>query len=317
MKWLVRLGLAVLVLVLGVVALALVKGAQQASALAAETRPGLLVGEPGRRVHLIDSPGPGPAVVFIHGNPGTALDFSDVQRALQGQASTIAVDRPGYGWSERPALEWGPKAQAEQLHAAVKAHGVNEVVLAGFSYGGPVALAWAEAWPDEVKALVLLAPVADAVTGHPVHGVQAQLAGPFGGAIAHVLGPLMAPGAVASGYADAFFPRPADPEVVRRAKLHVARPATLRASAFDWRALEGELAHLDDAAAAIFVPVEALFANQDRVVGPEHAAFVETHLPSAHVVRLDDAGHQLMSTHTAEVVAAVQRALARVERKAP
>lgn len=303
---------AAIALPLLAVGFAVVQGTRQAQAFDALKPPGLVVGSPGKRVHLVEVPGPEPAVVFIHGDPGLAQDFEPVQLRLAGRVRTVAVDRPGYGWSERPFAEMTPLEQAEQLREALRDRGLKRPVLAGFSFGGPVAIAWASAHPDEVQALVLLAPVADAPTGHPIHGVQAQLAGPLGAPIAHLLGPLLGPQAIADGYQDAFFPQAVDPQLVERAQVHFVRPLTLRSSAYDWKALQSQLDALAAQERSLTLPVEAVFANQDKIVGAAHAAALEQTVPQAHLAHVDLAGHQLMSTHPDEVVAAVERALARL-----
>src|SRR5580700_8854791 len=50
------------------------------------------------RIHYIERPGTGTAVVLLHGLPGTAKDWEDVTPLLAGHR-TIAIDRPGFGYS--------------------------------------------------------------------------------------------------------------------------------------------------------------------------------------------------------------------------
>src|SRR5207245_7252888 len=63
--------------------------------------PGRSVDASGVQVHVIDHPGAEPAVVCIHGNSGSALDFASVQALAGPKHRVVAVDRPGYGWSDR------------------------------------------------------------------------------------------------------------------------------------------------------------------------------------------------------------------------
>lgn len=42
------------------------------------------------------------AVVFVHGNPGPADDWTDLLERVGGFASAIAPDMPGYGSAEKP-----------------------------------------------------------------------------------------------------------------------------------------------------------------------------------------------------------------------
>ena len=274
--------------------------------------PGKLYGKGQDRVHGVERLGAEPAVVFIHGNPGTCLDFAPVMDALSPKVRSLAFDRPGYGWSPRPAAQMSPTEQARALHAAVKELGLVRPVLAGFSFGGPVSLAYALEFPDEVSALVLIAPVASPEAGHTMSEAQAGLLKPWGPLVAWTIGPIVGPDAVTKGYDDAFFPRQADPAVVERGREHFTRPTTLLAAARDWGLLETELPKLAARYGELKLPVELLMANDDKIVGPPHGAYVASHIKNVHRVDVGQAGHQLMSTHTGAVVDAVLRALARV-----
>ena len=264
-------------------------------------------------VHVMDELGKGRAVIFIHGDPGTSLDFSALQHQLSPKYRTVAVDRPGYGWTDRPRYEMTPRDQARMLHDALKELLLSRPVLVGFSFGGPVITAWALEYPDEVGALVYICAIADPIEGHPMHGSQAKLVEPYGKLIAYGVGPFLAPAAVEAGYADAFFPRPVDRETVERGKVHFSRPTTLLSGAWDWRILETELPRLAARYGELKLPVEGLAANQDRIAGPSHIKYLQDHVVGIHVVKLDQAGHWLMSTHPDEVVKAVVRAIDRVK----
>lgn len=265
-------------------------------------------------VHAIESPGPSRAVVFIHGNPGTAEDFAEVQKRLAPKVRTIALDRPGYGWTDRPREEMAPRAQARMLHDALKELNVKDPVLVGFSFGGPVITEWALEYPDEVGALVYLCAVADPIEGHPMHGAQAKLVEPLvGKALAYGAGPFLGKPAVESGYVEAFSPKPVNREVVERGKLQFVRPTTLLSAAWDWKMLESELPKIAKLYGELDLPVEALSANQDKIVGPSHVRALAEKVKKIHVVHLDDAGHQVMTTHPNEVVTAVLRAMDRIK----
>ncbi len=301
-------GIAVLLLL----AFAGYRGLRDAQFVKEHAPPGQLLATPSGNVHALLRAGSGRTVVFVHGNPGLALDFAPVMAALPADLNLIAVDRPGYGWTERPEAEMSPLQQAEMLRAGVAALKVQKPVLVGFSFGGPLVLAWAQAYPDEVSALVLLGAVADPHVPHAMGGAQSMLAWPLWGTfMSRAIAPFLAPSAIARGYVDAFFPKPVDAEVVARGQLHFARPSTLQASARDWQVLNGALGQLEKNGRAVNVPLEALYANQDRVVGLSHGKFVESNVKGAHVEYVEQAGHQLMSTHTEAVVATVQRALER------
>ncbi|MBK7862104.1 MAG: alpha/beta fold hydrolase [Archangiaceae bacterium] len=186
---------------------------------------------PGRfhaSAHAIDAlgqePPPPPPVVFIHGNPGSCLDFEPVMQQLSPQLRSYAFDRPGYGWSPRPEPVMGPRAQARFLHDAIRELGLVKPVIAGFSYGGPVALAYALDYPDDVSALVLIAALGNPDEKHAMGGSQALLLEPYGPPIAWALGSLLAPDAVSEGLHRGLLPQARRPRGGRARPLAVQPP---------------------------------------------------------------------------------------------
>jgi pimeloyl-ACP methyl ester carboxylesterase len=112
----------------------------------------------GVRLHYSDR-GTGRPVVLIHGNAVTGDDYntSGVANLLMARHRVIIFDRPGFGYSERPrGYLWTANQQAELLHKALRQLGVERPVVVGHSWGALVALALAEAHPDDTAALVLL-----------------------------------------------------------------------------------------------------------------------------------------------------------------
>ena len=78
-------------------------------------------------------------------------------RASRERYAAVAMDRPGSGFSGRPATgENSPQAQAAVLRAAAAELGLERPLLVGHSFGAAVALAWALDAPDDVAAVVTL-----------------------------------------------------------------------------------------------------------------------------------------------------------------
>ncbi|MDX1612170.1 MAG: alpha/beta fold hydrolase, partial [Candidatus Thermoplasmatota archaeon] len=113
----------------------------------------------GARVHYVRQ-GQGPTVVLLHGLNGFMQDFlGDVMDGLEGEFEVVALDRPGYGHSERPQIELSdPRVQALWLDRVLDALGIEHPILVGHSWGGALAMTFAQAHPGRVRALVLLAP---------------------------------------------------------------------------------------------------------------------------------------------------------------
>lgn len=108
----------------------------------------------------LNARGPRGTLVFLHGL-GSYLKLWRYQLdafAAQGW-HVVALDLPGYGKSDKPeAFPYTPDALAEAVREACAALGLVRPVVVGHSLGGQTALAWAEAHPDALRALVLVAP---------------------------------------------------------------------------------------------------------------------------------------------------------------
>lgn len=98
----------------------------------------------GLNVHYIDE-GAGHPVVFCHGNPSWSLLYAPMIRILREHFRCIAIDYPGFGMSEKPALDqytFLPKDHSRILGAMV-----DDLIPAGESFsvfvqdwGGPIGL---------------------------------------------------------------------------------------------------------------------------------------------------------------------------------
>ncbi len=74
----------------------------------------------GTRLHFVIR-GSGPAVVLIHGNPGSSQDWTHLFAPLAAHHEVIAFDRPGHGRSQRPKQgDATVEVQARLLHSALK-----------------------------------------------------------------------------------------------------------------------------------------------------------------------------------------------------
>lgn len=98
-------------------------------------------------------------LVVLAGHGALGIGFVQVLAALDPVQRVVWIDRPGLGWSEAavPALE--PETTLQRLRQALaRARLTPPYVLLGHSYGGALAMRWAQRWPDEVAGLVLASP---------------------------------------------------------------------------------------------------------------------------------------------------------------
>lgn len=116
---------------------------------------------PTGRVHVYDAPGRGslPTTVLLHGIGSNATPFGPVLARLQNHVRrVVAPDYPGHGFSPTPARRLTPDVLLESLTHVLDRTVHEPAVLVGNSLGGALALHYAIARPDRVRALVLVSP---------------------------------------------------------------------------------------------------------------------------------------------------------------
>ena len=119
----------------------------------------LLVGDAQIAVHRWGERGDIP-VVFWHalGPDASGAELADVANVLADAGfQVVAVDGPGFGKSPLlPAERYRLASLVAILHELVDELELDRPVVMGHSWGGAVAVRYAAAHPDDVRALVLL-----------------------------------------------------------------------------------------------------------------------------------------------------------------
>lgn len=131
---------------------------------------GQIVPVDGGSIHYVEKGNAAnPVVVLIHGLSGQLQHFTyALVDNLARDFHVLAVDRPGCGYSSRDAAGLAALPdQARMIHEFLEVKGVDNAVLVGHSLGGAVALAMALDYPDETRALALLAPLTQEMPGTP------------------------------------------------------------------------------------------------------------------------------------------------------
>jgi haloalkane dehalogenase len=106
-------------------------------------------------IHLVDH-GEGPAVLLMHGNPTWCFLWRKVIRRLEG-VRAIAPDLVGFGLSDKPRRTsfHDLEGHVARMVAVVEHLAVDELVIVGQDWGGPIACGVGEALKDRVRGLVL------------------------------------------------------------------------------------------------------------------------------------------------------------------
>lgn len=275
----------------------------------------------GLRVHhLIRGGASAPPVVLLHGATGNLRDlsFDLMDRVAAAGFRAIAFDRPGLGYTDRPAPEaepWRPAVQARILRAAAAQLGAAEgAIVLGHSWGAAVAMAWAAGdgrmppagppprgvvtvsgatmpWGEEESLIsaALDLPPAVALKG----AIARAMIGMEGGE--SVAARIFAPQDAPAGYI-----------------AHVGGPLTLRPASF--RANSQDLDRLHDALLtqaqaypSTRTPVIALHGGADDITSAKlHARGMAVALPDAEARVLPGVGHMLHHAAPDAVVEALR-----------
>ncbi len=100
--------------------------------------------------------GKGSPLLFVHGFPLSRGTWEKQVMAFRPDHRVIAPDLPGLGESGVRAGSVSMSQYADDLFALMQHLNVGPVTLVGHSMGGYVALAFAKAYPEMLKGLVLV-----------------------------------------------------------------------------------------------------------------------------------------------------------------
>ena len=103
------------------------------------------------------SPGLDEAVVFVHGNPGSSLDWERLARGVGEFGRAIAMDMPGFGAADKPAdFDYSVPGYARFLGRLLAERRVQRAHLVMHNFGGPWGLTWAAANPESVASVTCI-----------------------------------------------------------------------------------------------------------------------------------------------------------------
>jgi pimeloyl-ACP methyl ester carboxylesterase len=252
-------------------------------------------------------------LVLLHGNGSMADEFeiSGLVEQAAERYRVIVFDRPGYGWSERPAKRrWGPQEQGELIQAALARLGVVRPIVLGHSWGALVAMAMALDRPQAVSALVLVSGYYFPTLRLDVPLLSARAIPGLGALLRHTLSPLIGRALWPLAARRRFAPAPVPDEFKQRYPLGMAlRPSQLHASAAEsaWLirsalALRGRYAELD-------VPTVVVTGAEDRQLSASwHSGRLAERIERGWLRVVENAGHMVHHVATGQVLAAVHQA---------
>ncbi|MER2266683.1 alpha/beta fold hydrolase [Methylobacterium oxalidis] len=273
----------------------------------------------GVRLHYLER-GQGEPLVLIHGNGTMIQDFlvSGIVDDLAKRHRVILIDRPGYGYSERPRSLWTPRAHATLFQAALERMGVSQAVVLGHSWGSLVAVALALQAPQLVRSLVLASGYyyptlrADVVLFSPpaipvIGDVMRYTVSPL-------VGRLILPGLIKAMFAPADVSERFDEQMPKDLML---RPSQLRAAAEDAALMTPVTVELQEHYRELKLPVVIVTGADDQIadVGRQSER-LHRELPHSAFVAVPGQGHMIHHLAPEQVIRAIDRASERVHAKA-
>ncbi|MCB9545414.1 MAG: alpha/beta fold hydrolase [Myxococcales bacterium] len=257
-----------------------------------------LLDHPDGRVHAlaVTGRGPLPPVLVLHGLGSCAADEARLIKALVPACRAVyAVDLPGHGHSTPPP-DGRIAAGADALAGALGQLTDEPVVVIGNSLGCLAAIRVAQARPDLVAGLFLLAPGGAPMTQDELEAATAIFRHASHADVLHFLDRM-------------FFTTPG----VRHAAAWVIRGRALRPGlrvAVQQASTDDLLVPTD--LAGLPMPVEVLWGEHERLLPAHGRDFFEAHLPAGSVRTAHGLGHTPQHQDLRFVVAEARRFLERV-----
>lgn len=262
------------------------------------------------RLHVTRQ-GEGFPLVLLHGNGSWLGDFrfSGLLDAASSRYEVVAIDRPGFGHSNRPRGQvWSAARQADLVDRAMRQLGYERYMVLGHSWAALVAAECAVRHPRRVAGIVL-------VSGYLIPGPRFDalafglnaVPGP-GTLMRHTLLPLLSRLAWPAIMRRIFRPAPATPGFASAARAIGLRPSQLRAAAAESALMIPAAARLAPAWAKLDLPVGIVAGAADAHVSARyHSVGLHRRLPNSLLDLVPGAGHMVHHTAPDAVLDMVDR----------
>lgn len=235
---------------------------------------------------FVEDVGIGQPVVFIHGWPLNNKSFEmQISEVVQAGFRYIGIDLRGYGKSDKPWSGYDYTTQAADVKAVVDHLGLEQIVLAGFSMGGPIAIRYLTKYGTEgVDKLLLMGAAAPLFTQRDDFNIGMQPA-----EVDDIIAQIQKDRpAFLAQFADMFFEQEKSEEFLKwfqQLGLEAAAHSTIHSAI----ALRDE--DLRDELAGISLPTAVFHGQKDQICPYELGEELERQIPNAYLVPFADSGH--------------------------
>ncbi len=248
-------------------------------------------------------------VVFVHGLFSSSATWKRVLSSAAGGRAAIAVDLPGFGYSDRPwPHDYTVAGQAQALLRYLEARRLENVACVGNSLGGAICLIAAAARPQRIRALVL---VDSASPRSRIPWTFRLLRTPIVGEIEMQL---LARPVVELALRQRLYAR-ADrvtAETIDDWWLPITVPGTRRAAL---EAIRSSSRGYENLLEKIRAPALVLWGKEDRLLPPEEGFRLSSDLAGARLLVLPGIGHLPQEEAPEEFSRAVSQFLDEVSRR--
>ena len=229
------------------------------------------------------------AVVLIHDGVINSASFDDMWPVLCKDFRVLRYDRRGYGRSPAAKAPYSPQ---EDLAAVMRAANFEHASLAGFSFGGGLALSYALDHPDQVDRLIL--------SGAALNGFKVSKN--FSSRITKVMLPMVIgkmDAVIANASKETWIMAPGNDAA--RAKITAlikASPQDLRHQMKDpIRSWPSDLPRMP----GLKIPTLIMTGDHDIADNQAQAGAAQVLIPGARRIVIEDAGHLMQLEHPREV----------------
>lgn len=248
--------------------------------------------------------GRGDPVLFVHGLLASSATWQAVLAPAAAGRPAIAIDLPGFGFSDRPwPHDYSVAGESRDLAAYLEARGIARASIVGNSLGGAASMALASGRPDLVASLVLVDPATpEATIPWMIRALRTRGVGEA--ALATAVRPVVAYGLRHRLYANG---RRVTDDVIDDAWRPLGIPGTRRAALAAIRSNPRDYVGIE---AGIRAPTLIVWGAGDRLLRQREGERLASRIAGARLEVIPDAGHLPQREQSEEFVAVVARFLA-------
>ncbi|WP_052128832.1 alpha/beta fold hydrolase [Neosynechococcus sphagnicola] len=237
--------------------------------------------------------GQGVPLLLLHGFLGDGGCWQPLMAQLEHQFHCIALDLLGFGESAKPQMRYDIATEVAFVRAVVVALDLAPCYILGHSFGGWVAAAYALAYPEAVKGLVLAAAAGirdDSFCGRYDHLRPLLWRSPLVDGLLSLATPL----------ATLLGQRPTLKQLRWFRRELMAQPAA-RSFLMDRLRPEDAVDTVEAEIHRLRVPTVVVIGERDDTIPRWHAQTYAQEIPGAHLVILPNADHALPQNHAGQL----------------